>query len=322
MNKRQFDDDSRALSAPVPCGSIVHAMPVSTTKIRASANRSSHPHHRNSQRFESLRCRHIHIAEPIWTDSLVRTRYSGSQRLEPFRNGRLHNRKPCFAGSTASHSPSKFTAIRVPVPPTYPHPEPRFDGSLADGRRSASQQSRAFSQPTSAHRKPCLAMRLLSLTVATHSESTLLAAAMPTSKPYTSGRHRASNRAKNPRHPPVCPKAPDLPRARVPLRFNAAAHRQKTQRFESLQRRPIHTRGRRPRPPQHDSSSKADSQGQSRGTDTTRETRLPLARIRSVGPICPHGSYITSYSNTPTVKRHPRHFSPQNRRPAAPLGYA
>ncbi|SPU79386.1 Uncharacterised protein [Burkholderia multivorans] len=32
MNKRQFDDDSRALSAPVPCGSIVHAMPVSTTK--------------------------------------------------------------------------------------------------------------------------------------------------------------------------------------------------------------------------------------------------------------------------------------------------
>lgn len=196
MNKRQFDDDSRALSAPVPCGSIVHAMPVSTTKIRASANRSSHPHHRNSQRFESLRCRHIHIAEPIWTDSLVRTRYSGSQRLEPFRNGRLHNRKPCFAGSTASHSPSKFTAIRVPVPPTYPHPEPRFDGSLADGRRSASQQSRAFSQPTSAHRKPCLAMRLLSLTVATHSESTLLAAAMPTSKPYTSGRHRASNRAK------------------------------------------------------------------------------------------------------------------------------
>lgn len=29
---------------------------------------------------------------------------------------------------------------------------------------------RAFSQPTSAHRKPCLAMRLLSLTVATHSD--------------------------------------------------------------------------------------------------------------------------------------------------------
>ncbi|MDR8747829.1 hypothetical protein FEP95_01804 [Burkholderia multivorans] len=181
MNKRQFDDDSRALSAPVPCGSIVHAMPVPTTKIRALANRPSHPHHRNSQRFESLRCRHIHIAEPIWTDSLVRTRYSGSQRLEPFRNGRLHNRKPCFAGSTASHSPSKFAAIRVPVPPTYPHPEPRFDGSLADGRRSASQQSRAFSQPTSAHRKPCLAMRLLSLTVATHSDPSVRTADISTS---------------------------------------------------------------------------------------------------------------------------------------------
>ncbi|MDR9237356.1 hypothetical protein FEP07_01341 [Burkholderia multivorans] len=68
MNKRQFDDDSGALSARVPCGSIVHAIPVPTTKIRASANRSSHPHHRNSQRFQSLRCRHIHIAEPIWTD--------------------------------------------------------------------------------------------------------------------------------------------------------------------------------------------------------------------------------------------------------------
>lgn len=142
------------------------------------------------------------------------------------------------------------------MPPTYPHPEPRFDGSLADDRRSASQQSRAFSQPTSAHRKPCLAMRLLSLTDRTHSKPTLLAAAMPTSKPYTSGRHRARNRAKNPRRPPVCPKSPNLPRARVPLRFDAAAHRQKAQRFESLQRRPTHRRGRRPRPRQHDSSSK------------------------------------------------------------------
>lgn len=232
--------------------------------------------------------------------SLVRTRCSGSQRLEPFRNGRLHNRKPCFAGSTASHSPSKFTAIRVPVPPTYPHPEPRFDESLADGRRSASQQSRAFSQPTSAHGKACLAMRLLSLTVETHSDPSvraddistsdapqprtgllrltdrihskpsLHAAAMPTSKPYTSGRPRARNRAKNPRHPPVCPKAPNLPRARVPLRFDAAAHRQKAQRFESLQCRPIHTRaGDVLAHANTIHRGNADSQGQSRGTDTT-----------------------------------------------------
>lgn len=284
--------------------------------------------------------------------SLVRTRYSGSQRLELFRNGRFHNRKPCFAGSTASHSPSKFTAIRVPVPPTYPHPEPRFDESLADDGRSASQQSRAFSQPTSAHGKPCLAMRLLSLTVATHSDPsvrtadictsdapqprtdllaltdrthskpTLLAAAMPTSKPYTSGRHRARNRAKNPRHPPVCPKSPNLPRARVPLRFDAAAHRQKAQRFESLRRRPIHTRGRRPRPRQHDSSSKRRQPRPIAGSGYYRETRLALARLRSLVPICAHSSYITSYSNMPTLKLHPRHFSPQNRRPPAPLGYA
>ncbi len=270
--------------------------------------------------------------------SLVRTRYSGSQRLEPFRNGRLHNRKPCFAGSTASHSPSKFTAIRVAVPPTYPHPEPRFDGSLADDRRSAAQQSRAFSQPTSAHRKPRLAMRLLSLTVATHSDPsvrtadmctsdapqprtdllaltdrthskpTLLATAMPTSKPYTSGRHRASNRAKNPRRPPVCPKSPNLPRTRVPLRFDAAAHRQKAQRFESLQRPPIHTRGRRPRPRKHDSSSKRRQPSQIAGSGYYRETRPALARIRSLVPICQHSSNITSYSDTPTLKLTPDIF--------------
>lgn len=153
-------------------------------------------------------------------------------------------------------------------------------------------------------------------------QPTLLAAAMPTSKPYTSGRHRARNRAKNPRHPPVCPKSPNLPRARVPLRFDAAAHRQKAQRFESLQRRPIHTRGRRPRPRQHDSSSKRRQPSQIAGNGYYRETRLALARIRSLGPICPHSAYITSYSNTPTLKLHPRHFSPQNRRPPAPLGYA
>lgn len=211
---------------------------------------------------------------------------------------------------------------------------------------------RAFSRPTSAHRKPCLAMRSLSLTVATHSDPsvrtadisasdapqprtdllaltdrthskpTLLAAAMPTSKPYTSGRHRARNRAKNPRHPPVCPKSPNLPRARVPLRFDAAAHRQKAQRFESLQRRPIHTRGRRPRPRQHDSSSKRRQPSQIAERGYYRETRLPLARIRSLVPICRHSSHITSYSNTPTLKLRPRHFSPQNRRPPAPLGYA
>lgn len=181
MNKRQFDDDSGALSARVPCGSIVHAIPVPTTKIRASANRSSHPHHRNSQRFQSLRCRHIHIAEPIWTDRSSALAIQVRNASSFFRNGRFHNRKPSFAGSTASHSPSKFTAIRVPVPPTYPHPEPRFDESLADDRRSASQQSRAFSQPTSAHGKPCLAMRLLSLTVATHSDPSVCTADISTS---------------------------------------------------------------------------------------------------------------------------------------------
>lgn len=163
---------------------------------------------------------------------------------------------------------------------------------------------RAFSQPTSAHRKPCLAMRLLSLTVATHSDPSVRTAdictsdapqpgtdllaltdrthSMPTSKPYTSGRHRARNRAKNPRHPPVCPKSPNLPRARVPLRFDAAAHRQKAQRFESLQRRPTHRRGRRPRPRQHDSSSKRRQPSQIAGSGYYRETRPALARIRSL----------------------------------------
>ncbi len=149
---------------------------------------------------------------------------------------------------------------------------------------------------------------LLALADRTHSESTLLAAAMPTSKPYTSGRHRARNRAKNPRHPPVCPKSPNLPRARVPLRFDAAAHRQKAQRFESLQRRPIHTRGRRPRPRQHDSSSKRRQPSQIAGNGYYRETRLALARIRSFGRICQHSSYITSYSNTPTLSSTPDIF--------------
>lgn len=162
----------------------------------------------------------------------------------------------------------------------------------------------------------------MALTGRTHSKPTLLAAAMPTSKPYTSGRPRARNRAKNPRRPPVCPKAPNLPRARVPLRFDAAAHRQKAQRFESLQRRPIHTRRRRPRPRQHDSSSKRRQPRQIAGHGYYRETRLALARLRSLVPICAHSSYITSYSSTPTLKPHPRHFSPRNRRPPAPLGYA
>lgn len=243
--------------------------------------------------------------------SLVRTRYSGSQRLELFRNGRFHNRKPCFAGSTASHSPSKFTAIRVPVPPTYPHPEPRFDESLADDRRSASQQSRAFSQPTSAHGKPCLAMRLLSLTVATHSDPsvrtadistsdapqprtdllaltdqthskpTLFAAAMPTSKPYTSGRRRARNRAKNPRHPPVCPK---LPISRAPASCFASTPPLTDKKHSAsspfnadlsthaadvlAHANTIHRRN-------------ADSQAKSRGADTTAKR---AQRSRAYGP--------------------------------------
>ncbi len=252
--------------------------------------------------------------------SLVRTRCSGSQRLEPFRNGRLHNRKPCFAGSTASHSPSKFTAIRVPVPPTYPHPAPRFDESLADGRRSASQQSRAFSQPTSAHGKACLAMRLLSLTVETHSDPSvraddistsdapqprtgllrltdrihskpsLHAAAMPTSKPRTSGRHRARSRAKRPHHPPVCPKAPNLPRAAShfastpPLTdkkhsasspFNADLS---THAADVLAHANTIHRGN------------ADSQGQSRGADTTAKrawrSRAYAPSSRYAGIVC------------------------------------
>lgn len=58
----------------------------------------------------------------------------------------LH-RKPCFAGSTASHSPSKFTAIGVSVPRTYPHPEPLCDRSLAGPRQTASQQFEPFRAP-------------------------------------------------------------------------------------------------------------------------------------------------------------------------------
>lgn len=49
----------------------------------------------------------------------------------------------------------------------------------------------------------------------------------------------------------------------------------------------------------------------------------PSARAHTVPrPICPYSAYMTSYSNTPTPKSNPRHFSPQNRRPPAPLGYA
>lgn len=198
------------------------------------------------------------------------------------------------------------------MPRTYPHPEPLCDRSLAGPRQTASQQFEPFRAPhlrtvnrasmmwslsltVATHSDPSVRTAdictsdapqprtdLLALTDRTHSESTLLAAAMPTSKPYTSGRHRASNRAKNPRRPPVCPKSPNLPRTRVPLRFDAAAHRQKAQRFESLQRRPIHTRRRRPRPRQHDSSSKRRQPSLIAGSGYYRETRPALARIRSL----------------------------------------
>lgn len=241
-----------------------------------------------------------------------RTRCSDSQRLGPFRNGRLHNRKPCFAESIASHSPSKFTAIGVSAPPTYPHPEPRLDGSLADGRRSVSQQSRAFSQQTPAHRKPCLddAVALAHHRNAQRSECPCrghihIGCAATENRPFTT--HRANSQQaeslrgsrahveavhkrkascsqsrENPRHPPVCPVAPNLPRARVPLRFRAGTHRQKAQRFESLRRRPVHTRAAdvlHHANPIH--RRNADSQGQSRGTDTTAKR---ARRSRAYGP--------------------------------------
>lgn len=155
MNRRQFDDDSRALSAPVPCGSIVQAMPVPTTKIRASANRPSRTHHRNSQRFESLRRRHIHIAEPIWMDcwpALADQIHNGSSLFvtdvstpkTPLRRvDRLaltvevhSDRSVC-----ATHISTSRTALRWIVS----RPSPNNFATI-----------RAFSHPTSAHRKPCL----------------------------------------------------------------------------------------------------------------------------------------------------------------------
>lgn len=207
------------------------------------------------------------------------------------------------------------------MPPTYPRPEPRFDGSLADDRRSASQQSRAFSQPHLRTENRTSMMRSLSLTVETHSDPSvraddistsdapqprtgllrltdrihskpsLHAAAMPTSKPRTSERHRARNRAKNPHHHAVCPKAPNLPHARVPLRFDAATHRQKTQRFESLQRRPIHTRAGDVLAHANTIHRRnADSQAKSRGTDTTAKrawrSRAYAPSSRYAGIVC------------------------------------
>lgn len=229
--------------------------------------------------------------------------------------------KPWFAGSTASHSPSKFTAIVVSVPRTYPHPEPLCDGSLAGPRQTTSQQFEPFRTPHLRTVNRASMMWSLSLTVETHSDPSvradgistsdapqprtgllrltdrihskpsLHAAAMPTSKPRTSGRHRARNRAKNPHHHPVCPKAPNLPRARVPLRFDAAAHRQKAQRFESLRRRPIRTHAADVLA--HANTihrGNADSQGQSRGTDTTAKrawrSRAYAPSSRYAGIVC------------------------------------
>ncbi len=301
MDRGHFDDDSPTLSVQAHGDSMVLTTRISATKSappRIDRLALTIKIHSDSSRSGT------HLSTWINGSSMMTRRHSalGLPAIRSTTRSPSTQQNPRLGESALWHSPSKFTAIRVPVPPTYPHPEPRFDGSLADDRRSASQQSRAFSQPTSAHRKPRLAMRLLSLTVTTHSDPsvrtadistsdapqpgtdllaltdrthskpTLFAATMPTSKPYTSGRHRAGNRAKNPRHPPVCPKAPNLPRARVPLRFDAATHRQKTQRFESLQRRPIHTRGRRPRLRQHDSSSKRRQPRQIAGHGYYRES--------------------------------------------------
>lgn len=247
-----MDGSLVALAVQIHNDSGLSVTDVFTTENPASPNRSPRTHRRSSQRSECLRRRHM------------------------------------------------------------PHPEPRLDGSLADGRRSVSRQSRALSQQTSAHRKPCLddAVALAHRRNAQRSECPCrghihIGCAATENRAFTT--HRANSQQAEslrgsrahveavykrkascsqsreiPRHPPVCPKAAHLPRVRVPLRFRAGTHRQKAQRFESLRRRPVHTRAAdvlHHANPIH--RRNADSQGQSRGTDTTAKR---ARRSRAYGP--------------------------------------
>ncbi len=86
---------------------------------RASANRPSRTHHRNSQRLKSLRDSPFHMDKQQFDDD-SRTRNARALAIQsPTRCASLQQ-NPRFNGSTLSPSPLQFT-IRVAPRPTYPH---------------------------------------------------------------------------------------------------------------------------------------------------------------------------------------------------------
>ncbi len=120
INKRDFDDESPALTAQAPGNWSVRTMPVSTTK---SAPR---------QIVRLVLTIEIH-SDPSRSEADLSTWIEGTsmmtRRRSPFRltairrSTRRASRRqnPRLDGSSALRSPSKFTAIRVAPGLTYPH---------------------------------------------------------------------------------------------------------------------------------------------------------------------------------------------------------
>ncbi len=120
MDRRHFDDGSATLTALAPGDSTVHTTRISATKSAPRRIVGLAPTieiHSDWSRSEADLSTWINGASMM------------SRRHSPFRLTAIRwstrrasrQQNPRLGGSSASRSPSKFTAIRVAPGPTYPH---------------------------------------------------------------------------------------------------------------------------------------------------------------------------------------------------------